>query len=297
MIKSLVFFIALFCFNSFPLWGWWDQGHMAIAQIAYEELEPSVRERVDRYILAIADPFPGHSDFITASTWADDITHDGLSAFRSWHGSAYPYDPEEILSPAETTKIIQNLENNDAVWAIYECIKTLSSSKATDWSKGFMLRMLIHIVADIHQPNHCITYYSKEFPTGDRAGTLFKIQDERYLTLHTLFDAAFGLNDHRSERPMNDYDRDQLEGLVNYLRGQYPRYSIPQLMEKEISTWRNESYKIGVEFVYSNISPKEKPSEVYCMKGKIVTGRQMAIAGYRLADLLNETFIPRPSAN
>lgn len=290
MNKIIVIIFSAFLLTNHVLHAWWDLGHMAIAQIAYDELDPCVRERVDRYILAVSDQFPEHSDFITASTWADDISNDGMSAFRVWHGSPYPYDPDNVLSTSERTKILNSIENNDVVWAVHECIKTLGCSKATDWSKGFMLRMLIHIVGDLHQPNHCITLYSKEFPNGDRAATLFRIQDNFYHTLHNLFDAAFGLNDRRPERPLTDEDLDSLNSLVNYLRSEYPRHSIPQLLEKDIEVWRNESYQIGVEFAYANISPWEKPSEVYVMKGQIITGRQMALAGYRLADLLNDTF-------
>lgn len=290
MNKLLITFLSILLLYNFTLYAWWDLGHMAIAQIAYDELEPCVKKKVDDYILAVSDQFPNHSDFITASTWADDIGNDGMSAFRVWHGSPYPYDPESILTSSEKAKILNTIENSDVVWAIHECIKTLGCSKASDWSKGFMLRMLIHIVGDLHQPNHCITYYSREFPNGDRAGTLFRIHDDYYHTLHNIFDAAFGLNDRRPNRPMTEDDYESLDTLVNYLRSEYPRHSIPQLMEKDIATWRNESYQIGVEFVYANISTWEKPSKVYVLKGQIITGRQMALAGYRLADLLNETF-------
>lgn len=289
-ISFTVFTLLLQFIGNYSLNAWWDQGHMAIAQIAYEELHPNVKEKVDTYLLAVSDPFPYHSSFITASIWADDICHDGINGFRSWHGSAYPYDPEGVLTAKESTKIINGLENNDIVWAIHECVKTIENTKASDWSKGFMLRMLIHIVGDIHQPNHCVTYYSREFPNGDRSGTLYKIQHDKYHTLHNLFDAAFGLCDARPEKPMTGEDYESLDALVEYLRNQYPRKSIPQLSEKDIETWRNESYVIGVEFAYRNISTKKAPSEVYLSKGRIITGRQMAIAGYRLADLLNEIF-------
>ena len=38
-----------------------------------------------------------------------------------------------------------------------------------------MLRMLIHNVADIHQPLHAATYYGLDFPYGDQGGNLWDI--------------------------------------------------------------------------------------------------------------------------
>ena len=111
-----------------------------------------------------------------ASIWADDIVHDGIESFFKWHISSRPYDPEGILSTSEHEKILASIEGNDLVWVIGECIKTLKNPNSTSWSRGFMLRVLIHMVGDIHQPSHCITLYNTQFPQGDRGGTRFKIK-------------------------------------------------------------------------------------------------------------------------
>jgi len=76
--------------------------------------------------------------------------------------------------------------------------------------------------------------------------------------------------------------------LVFYLKTEFPRDSLPQLVEKNVDSWRQESYDIGVNFGYGNIALNESPSEQVMMEGKIVTGKQLALAGYRLADLLND---------
>lgn len=287
MKKIFYSFVGLTLLLNTSLSAWWDAGHMAVAQIAYEELQPEVTEKADAYIAAVSHSFPNYSNFIMASLWADDIVHDGIDSFREWHGSARPYDPQNILTPEQHLKILASFEGHDIVWAIGECVNTLQDPEATDWAKGFMLRMLIHIAADIHQPCHCTSYYSSEFPEGDRAGTRFKIKHDKYKSLHHLFDGAFGLCDRQPERPMNEGDKLYQNDLVAYLRKNYPRTALQLLNENNVDQWRQESYEIGVNFAYPNISSFGSPSEKFMAEGKVVCGRRLALAGYRLADLLN----------
>lgn len=269
------------------LLSWWDAGHMAVATIAYEDLRPDVKEKVNTYLKAASDSFPNHADFVSASLWADDIVHEGIDVFFEWHGSARPYDPYEVLSKEQHLKIIDKFEGNDIVWAIKKCLKTIDNPKASPWAKGFMLRMLIHIVGDIHQPCHCTTYFSPEFPIGDRAGTAFKINNVKYPSLHKLTDAAFGLGDKMIERPIRLEDIKYVEDLAAFLKEQYPREALEGLHQKEVDRWRQESYEIGVNFLYTQIEPHASLTPDYVEKGKTITGQRLALAGYRLADLLN----------
>jgi len=289
LVKNLRFyFLVLSFFTYHSLSAWWDAGHLAVAQIGYEELRPDVKKQVDAYLEAVSGPFPQYSDFIMAAIWADDIVHEGIQAFGEWHRSSRPYDPHGVLSPSEYERLCLKIEDHDCVWAITECLKTLENRNASPWAKGFMLRMLIHIVGDIHQPCHCITYYSPDFPNGDRGGTRFKIKDDAYGSLHSLTDAAFGLGNRRPERPMNQEDKRYLDNLVTHLKENFPREMFDQLADKTIDSWREESYNIGVDFVYAYILPNEDVSEEVMEEGKIVAGKQLALAGYRLGNLLND---------
>jgi S1/P1 Nuclease len=288
MIKKIInCLIVVLIFSHYSLSAWWDVGHMAVAKIAYEELLPEVKDKVDAYLEAVSGSFPHHSDFMTASVWADDIVHDGIHAFGEWHRAARPYDPHKVLTPQEHAKILTKFEDHDIVWAINGCLKTIGEKSSSPWAKGFMLRMLIHIVGDIHQPCHCVTFYSADFPKGDKTGTKYKIKHEVFKSLHALFDGAFGLTVRRPERPISEGDKAYLNDLVKHLRQKFPRDSFPQLSDCNIDHWRQDSYNLGVNFAYANILPHhEVPSHVM-EEGKIVTGKQLALAGYRLADLLN----------
>lgn len=287
IFKIIFFTLALTVFAKEPLFSWWDAGHMTVAKIAEEELRPEVKAKIDLYLQSASQDFPNYKDMITASLWADDIVHDGINAFQAWHGSARPYDPEALLPEKELEAIHASFNNHDIVWAISECVRTLKNPEATLWAKGYMLRMLIHIVGDIHQPCHCTTLFSAEFPKGDIAGTRFRIAHEKYTSLHKLFDAAFGLGDHKPERPVTDQDRKIIEDLAKLLKTENPRDTLPQLSESKWDEWRKESYEIGKNFAYAGMTPGASPSEIYMEEGRKITAKQLALAGYRLADLLN----------
>ncbi|MGL5742868.1 MAG: S1/P1 nuclease [Legionella sp.] len=49
----------------------------------------------------------------------------------------------------------------------------LSSKHTNAADKRFALRLLIHVVGDVHQPLHAITRVSTQLPKGDMGGNLF----------------------------------------------------------------------------------------------------------------------------
>jgi len=42
--KFLITIITIFSLIATPSFGWWDYGHMSVAQVAYERLAPEVRD-------------------------------------------------------------------------------------------------------------------------------------------------------------------------------------------------------------------------------------------------------------
>jgi hypothetical protein len=44
-----------------------------------------------------------------------------------------------------------------------------------DEARSFALRLIIHLVGDIHQPLHCSNRVTKESPTGDKGGNDFHL--------------------------------------------------------------------------------------------------------------------------
>ena len=51
-----------------------------------------------------------------------------------------------------------------------------------------------------------------------------------------------------------------------------------------------ESHKYAKEYVYDGIEPDSRPSDEYIERGSAFINEQLAVAGYRLADIITEVY-------
>ena len=60
-----------------------------------------------------------------------------------------------------------------------------------EFEKSLLMRYLIHVLGDIHQPLHATTLINKQFPKGDLGGNLFLLNFKDGISnLHKLFDSG-----------------------------------------------------------------------------------------------------------
>lgn len=123
--------------------------------------------------------------------------------------------------------ISSKYRGNDGIAAIQKGIATISNPKAGKWEKAFMLRVLLHVVADIHCPMHCIQLYSEKFPEGDKGGMKFELNGPKELTnknLHSLWDSILLLdNIGKNNRPINKNTEKFIEELADLIMMEYPK--------------------------------------------------------------------------
>ena len=287
--------LALFGMLSFQTLAcaWWNSGHMVVAKIAEERLNETAKTEINELIDVIGQSCPDSATFIEAACWLDDIWNRGMGMVATWHGRAGPYSPDEFLSDQDMARISVKYRNNDGVAAIQKSIATLSNPRAGKWEKAFMLRVLLHVVGDIHQPLHCTQVYSKQFPEGDKGGIRFPLTGPESLNrkhLHGLWDSILLLDASRQDaRPLNADSRHFIEDLAAMITAAYPEDSLP---EKDITSpekWAKESLLAGKE-AYSDIKINTIPSDEYIENSRKVACRRLALAGYRLANILNGHF-------
>lgn len=89
--------------------------------------------------------------------------------------------------------------------------------------KSMALRLIIHIVGDMHQPLHSSCMYSQRFPNGDRGGNDFKINYQDYHELHALWDAGVGRYKDDQELPLTKDGIEWLENETSDLMQKYDR--------------------------------------------------------------------------
>ncbi len=118
---------------------WGATGHRITGYIAEKHLNKKAKREIERIL-------KGQSMAI-ASTWMDEIRSDSTYDYTAdWHWVTIPdgmtYDQSE------------KNKNGDAIQTIERLIQELKSRKLSEKQEAESIRMLIHLVGDIHQPLH-----------------------------------------------------------------------------------------------------------------------------------------------
>ncbi len=294
---------------------WNSTGHMTVADIAYDNLTPTAKARVDAllqrhrdYALWMSEMPAGYPDkarfaFMKASTWPDDIrkTPDDRPI---WH-----YDDIPIVAPGYTADPVALLPvKPNAETQIGAESAVLASPAGTDAERAVALCWVEHLVGDVHQPLHTTSYYSALFPKGDKGGNAETLAPDAVagdplLTaahprkLHSLWDDLLGASKDPAE--IQKYAA-ALETPA------YARTTYPQLSDKTVHSWLLESNALAKSTVYQNSTLPMIPGEGtlvtvtlpsgYLAAAHTVANRQIALAGLRLAGTLNALTIPAATA-
>jgi hypothetical protein len=193
------------------------------------------------------------------------------------------------------------------VEALVQCTAELKNGATTPDKKGIDICWVAHLVGDIHQPLHTTTRYSAQFPRGDSGGNgATVLRDPPYAdsrgNLHLIWDSLPG--DFKSEF-LDRY-------LANGLRSdpEYSRDHFKSLLGTTVfSAWAAESHALAIKYAYldghlevtltygrrgAGTPPTPGLPAGYLDNAERVAMRQVILSGYRLADLLNSIFDPKP---
>jgi hypothetical protein len=293
-----------------PAVAWNSTGHRLVAAIAYDHLNPKTRTRVDALIRQHPDyeklflkDAPGEpkararAAFIAASTWPDQIKGDprfydetrpnasptqllpgfpDMARHTIWHYYDTPYTPDG--AEAEQQKPPHALSELNRIIPL---IGTKADVPATSASNpAYLLPWLIHIAGDVHQPLHCVSRILKSMPKGDAGGNFVYISGTNR-NLHSLWDGAAG--------------RDDTEAYAaKYIAEATAAHPAPRHLEKKPAKWIHEGFEVAVSDVYTfglETGTREHPITLppgYEANAHKVAQQRIAIAGYRLAAVLNE---------
>lgn len=230
---------------------WSSSGHMVIAAVAYRQLTPALKSKVDEMLKSHPayakweESFSGTSAnldlatfvFLKASTWPDEIRrrHNHYD-HPHWHYIDYPLRPPAFPmepGPAPT---------DDVLYGITKCEQALVDAKTSTELRAVYLSYLIHLVGDIHQPLHCASLFNSSYPDGDKGGNDFYVRPgSKGIKLHNLWDGLLGT----SGKP---------EAHLNYaitIESEHPRDSLIELGKaRTAKEWSLESRALAVEVVY-----------------------------------------------
>ena len=299
---------------------WNATGHEVIAEIAWRNLKPAVRDKVlnllkqhphfAKHLEPAADATAVPTDyalrvFMRAATWPD-LMRSAKGKEREFHHGEWHYidfpivvegtDKNTLEIPPIGEKLEPGKPPQNILQALEWCIERLKNPDAPADEKALALAWLEHLVGDIHQPLHCCSLFSADYPKGDRGGNLFMIKYHCNSTrLHAYWDELLG--GYMSFR--------LVDAVADKVIEKHPRASLEkELAVTKFPDWARESFAIARDVAYWGGQLKGVTQDVSIADGSKVpdlpekydqlaheTGRQrVALAGYRLAEILNQLF-------
>ncbi|GEO08965.1 endonuclease [Segetibacter aerophilus] len=240
---------------------WGMLGHRIVGEIASNYLTSKANREIKKIL--------GNESIAMSSNWADFIKSDSNYRYlNEWHY----VNVDKGLNAAQMELALQKDTAASAYTRLNFLIAQLKNKELPQSDKVMYLRLLIHIVGDIHQPFHVSA-------TGDRGGNDIKI---------TWFNEAS--NAHRL------WD----EQLIELQQLSYTEYTkainFSTAMQRSdwqkmpVSNWFFDSYRLS-EVLHEELKkPDQKLSYQYNYSHLNTLNEQLLKGGIRLAALLNEIF-------
>ncbi len=253
----LLLFISFFYVshaNTNPTWG--KTGHRVVGAIAEQYLDKDTKKQIN-FLL-------GHQSLALTATYADEIKFDhSYDQFKPWHYLNMPLD--------STYEAADKNPEGDLFTGINYCKQVLTDDKASQTDKTFYLKMLIHLIGDLHQPMHLGL---KE----DRGGNDLEVKwSNRDTNMHSVWDSKM----------IDSYDMSYSELSDNAFF--LSKAEIEDLQKGDILDWIAETHKLTND-VYQNVKEGDHLKSEYSFKYLDVARLQMQKAGIRLAKVLNDIF-------
>jgi hypothetical protein len=290
---------------------WFDGGHMTVAYIAYKNLTPETRSRIDALLQlnpmystwteGVSADQKGLVAFMHAATWPDciknsncspgyasdggdippgnatdaqNIGYDDHLMHKYWHFDDIPYSAGAPGKPPKQPNALSEIQLLS---------KAIGTGESDD-IKSYDVAWLEHLVGDVHQPLHSTSRFTKNHPNGDAGGNdvafcLKPCKDE----LHAYWDGLLG-------------DRPSIQQVANVGDTLLAKQKPTAAAESDPILWVQESFELAKSAVYvspisndndSSIKISPRPDADYALNATNVAHAQVLLAGYRLANLLN----------
>lgn len=279
---------------------WNETGHRTVAEIAWQHMTPTARARAVELLMngppvagfASLRPTAGSNAdrdralFMNAATWPDMIRSPDQPAHvynrPSWHYADFYWDVENGM-PHDIPDTGPDSVNAGERIVAYRA--ALVDPSVADTTKALDLTWIIHLVGDIHQPLHASSLVDAQdpLPRGDLGGNKFKLEGRN--ELHGFWDSIL------DETTPRDSGENRVAYSVRLADGIEQANPLTALATPaaitNVAEWEQEGLHLSQTVVYKGITRGQAPSAAYTAEALKVAQEQIALAGYRLAALLN----------
>ena len=254
-MKALLFTLTLLLFSVQTGITWGKTGHRITGLIAEKHLTKKARKNIERVL--------GNESLAEVSNYMDFIKSERKYDFMGpWHYCTIP--------DGQTYEQAGTPEEGDVIQTIERLITELKTRNFTDQDEAFALKMLVHLIGDIHQPLHVGN-------GNDRGGNDIKVKYfGRDSNLHRVWDSQMIDGEQLS---YTEYTR-----MINFAsEEQITEWQSASVRDwaKESMSYREQIYafpedgRIFYRYIYDNID---------------LVNQRLLQAGVRMAGVLNEIY-------
>lgn len=256
--KKLLLSAALTILSSISCFGWGQKGHDTVAFIAENHLTSATKTAIDSLL-------DGKS-IVYWSNWLDNASNTPEYGYsKTWHYKNIDAGVEYKDAPLNS--------KGDVVTAINKMVQVIQNPKKSSEEKSTALKMLVHLVGDIHQPMHMghlsdlggNRWFIKYFGSNNK--------------LHSIWDSSLVESAHK-------WTYTEWQQQIDRAR---PAQEAEIIAEGTPDKWGEECYKIATE-IYDTTPQESEISYNYIATWTPVIETQLLRGGLRLADLLNSLF-------
>jgi hypothetical protein len=284
-----------------PAFAWDELGHRVVARIAWDHMTPAARAAAVRLlanapansgIQALAATVPGADRgrelFVMAAVWPDLIRSreavGNVYAHADWHYVNFFWEQQTPGGPA-----IDRPDRTDGqlLAQLPRLAATVADAAATDSARSLALAWVLHLVGDAHQPLHNSARITAQDPNGDRGGNLFLLGGlYPRSNLHGYWDGQVGMN----EPWLGPVDEAGYvgEAAERVARRYTPGWARRRRLPGQYEEWSREGLRVAKTTIYPAWLVRGQPApDRYQAVAWAAAEPRLALAGYRIADLLN----------
>lgn len=252
--------LALFLYIPFCSMAWGVLGHRIIGQVADSYLTKTAKKEIFKIL--------GSESIAMTSNWPDFIKSDPAYKYLdTWHY----INLKGGLNETELKNYLATDTVTDAYTKINWLTGQLKNKELESEKKVLYLRLLIHIVGDIHQPLHIGRF-------EDRGGNGIKVNwFKDPSNLHTVWDSKL--------IDFQQLSYSEYAASINYTS----RAQRKEWQAEPLSDWIWKSYQYA-EKIYADIKPDATLGYDYNFKFIGIVNQQLLKGGVHLAGLLNEIY-------
>lgn len=290
-----------------PAHAWDEVGHRVVARIAWDHMTPAARDAAVRLLLrapansGILGLVPagtpeaerGRELFVMAAYWPDIIRSRGILGYpyahSDWHYVNFFWEQQRPGGPVTDQP---GRTDGQLLNQLPRLAATLADASASDSARSVSLAWILHLVGDAHQPLHNSARITAQDPQGDRGGNLFLLGGiYPRSNLHGYWDALVGLSEPwlAGEREAGYIGRISARLARRYT----PSWARGRLLPGQFEQWSREGVRVAQTTAYPAWLARGQPAPArYLPYAWGAAQPRLAIAGYRLADVLNRALAP-----